>query len=117
MTGSSVCIEPVSRTGDFNAPIVAAFRGSEHYRKLMSTDAVVDIVDPALCGEEEPPPPPVDQARFLHQSVPAFMIAGSTHEVSVTMRNTATTTWLALRDRYALGSQVPDNNPAGAPPG
>lgn len=52
-----------------------------------------------------------DNAAFVTQSVPAAMTAGQTSTVSVTMRNTGTTTWAPSRDLgYKLGTQSPQDN-------
>jgi NTE family protein len=49
-------------------------------------------------------------AQFVSQSVPASMAPGSSHEVSVVMRNTGTLPW-TVAEGYRLGSQnPPDNN-------
>jgi len=47
---------------------------------------------------------------FVSQTVPTEMTIGESYEVSVTMRNTGSTTW-TMADEYKLGSQNPiDNN-------
>jgi predicted acylesterase/phospholipase RssA len=52
----------------------------------------------------------LNDARFIQQSLPVGPPApGSTVAVSVTMRNTGTTTWQA-QEGYALGSQSPQDN-------
>lgn len=48
-------------------------------------------------------------AVFVSQSVPRRMRAGRAYRVSLTLRNTGTTTWTEA-DRYRLGSQDPENN-------
>jgi hypothetical protein len=48
-------------------------------------------------------------ATFVSQSVPTSMTAGSVHSVSVTMRNSGTSTWTAA-SAYKLGSQNPQDN-------
>ncbi|MES2161416.1 MAG: NBR1-Ig-like domain-containing protein [Pseudomonadota bacterium] len=48
-------------------------------------------------------------ATFVSQSVPAYMKAGQTYSVSVTLRNSGTTTWVATSN-YNLGSQNPQDN-------
>jgi hypothetical protein len=48
-------------------------------------------------------------AQFGSQSVPASLVAGAPATVSVTMRNTGTTTWTAAAG-YRLGSQNPQDN-------
>ena len=58
------------------------------------------------------PPPPegeVNGAALYSQSVPTSMVAGSTYNVSVTMRNTGSTVWTSY-DNYNLGSLSPQNN-------
>src|SRR5437899_1321124 len=55
------------------------------------------------------PSPSTNSARFISQSVPTNMSAGSTYPVSVTMRNTGGTTWTAAH-LYRLGSQSPQDN-------
>jgi hypothetical protein len=49
-----------------------------------------------------------DDAAFVSQSVPTSLTGGQGANVSVTMRNTGTTTWTA--GTYALGSQNPQDN-------
>jgi hypothetical protein len=49
------------------------------------------------------------QAEFVSQSVPTTMMAGQTHRVSITMRNTGAITWMAT-DNVRLGSQAWENN-------
>ena len=68
----------------------------------------------------------IDNAVFVSQNVPAQMVAGVAYGVSVTMRNTGTTTWTSA-NQYLLGSQNPQNNntwgaasirlPSDVPPG
>jgi hypothetical protein len=48
-------------------------------------------------------------AQFIAQSAPSTMTAGQSYPVSVTMRNTGTTTWSAAQ-LYRLGSQSPQDN-------
>jgi YD repeat-containing protein len=48
-------------------------------------------------------------AQFIAQSVPTSMTTGQSYPVSVTMRNTGTTTWTAAH-LYRLGSQSPQDN-------
>ena len=53
---------------------------------------------------------PTDNAAFVSSSgVPAKMAAGGTATVTVTMRNTGTTTWTSAAG-YKLGSQSPADN-------
>jgi hypothetical protein len=58
-----------------------------------------------------PPPPPTvpkDNAAFVSQSVPGLMTVGQASNVSITMRNTGTTTWT-----QAAGYQLVSWNPQG----
>lgn len=55
-----------------------------------------------------PGPVGTNDAAFVSQSVPSTMTAGQSYNVSVTMRNSGTTTWTS--DTYKLGSQNPTNN-------
>lgn len=61
----------------------------------------------------DPPPPPApgtsNGAQFVSQIVPTTMGTGGTYAVSVTMKNTGTTTWTSASN-YNLGSQNPPNN-------
>jgi Zn-dependent metalloprotease len=50
-----------------------------------------------------------NDAVFVSQSVPSTMVAGQSYSVSVTMRNTGTSTWTAAT-AYKLGSQNPQDN-------
>jgi hypothetical protein len=50
----------------------------------------------------------INDATFISQNVPATMNAGQAYTVSVTMRNSGTTTWTA--GAYKLGSQNPAGN-------
>ena len=53
---------------------------------------------------------PVDDAAFVSSSgVPSKIVAGGTATVTVTMKNTGTTTWTSAAD-YELGSQSPSDN-------
>jgi YD repeat-containing protein len=52
---------------------------------------------------------PGNAAQFIAQSVPTSMTAGENYPVSVTMRNTGTTTWSGAH-LYRLGSQSPQDN-------
>lgn len=51
----------------------------------------------------------INNAEFVSQSVPATMITGQSYNVSVTMRNSGTTTWSAATE-HKLGSQNPTDN-------
>lgn len=50
-----------------------------------------------------------DDAAFVFQFVPSSMAAGQTYPVSVTMKNTGTSTW-TKGSGYQLGSQTPPDN-------
>ncbi len=50
-----------------------------------------------------------NDAAFVSQSVPSAVLSGETVTVSVTMRNTGTTTWTEAA-AYHLGSQDPQDN-------
>ena len=50
-----------------------------------------------------------DDAAFVFQFVPSSMAAGQTYNVSVTMKNTGTSTW-TKGSGYQLGSQTPPDN-------
>ena len=56
-----------------------------------------------------PPPPTTNNAQFIAQTVPTTMTAGGTYTVTVTMRNTGTTTWTDA-ETYHLRSQNPPKN-------
>jgi hypothetical protein len=62
-------------------------------------------------GSPTPPPTPVagNKAQFVTQNVPSTMAAGQKYQVSVTMKNTGSTTWTAASN-YRLGSQNPQDN-------
>ncbi|MET0267511.1 MAG: RHS repeat-associated core domain-containing protein [Duganella sp.] len=52
-----------------------------------------------------------NQATFRSQNVPSNMVAGQTYNVSVTMRNTGTRTWVPGGAKpHGLGSQSPQDN-------
>ena len=61
---------------------------------------------PNACDNTTVPP---HAAVVVAQSVPAFMDAGNTYLVSVTMRNNGSNTWTQA-DGYRLGSQNPQDN-------
>jgi hypothetical protein len=67
-----------------------------------STNVVITVTAP-------PPPTLKNDAQFISQSVPAKMFPDRVYPVSVTMRNTGTTTWTPAGGFY-LGSQNPENN-------
>jgi hypothetical protein len=48
-------------------------------------------------------------ATFVSQSVPTFMFAGQSYNVSVTMTNSGTNTW-SVASNHKLGSQCPQDN-------
>ncbi len=50
-----------------------------------------------------------NDAAFVSQSVPTSMTAGQSYSVSVTMRNSGTSTWTTA-NKYNLGSQNPQDN-------
>jgi len=54
------------------------------------------------------PPPGTNGARFVSQNVPPEMLPGQTYTVSVTVRNSGSTTW--TDSSYRLGSQNPQDN-------
>jgi hypothetical protein len=59
-----------------------------------------------------PPPPPTTgtkDARFVSQNIPAAMTAGQSVDVTVTMRNSGTTTWTEA-GQYRLTSRGPRDN-------
>jgi hypothetical protein len=49
-----------------------------------------------------------NNAQFVSQDVPTGMLPGQVYSVTVTMKNTGTTTWTV--SGYKLGSQNPENN-------
>ncbi len=60
-------------------------------------------------GGSTPPPASGNKAQFVTQTVPSSMAAGQKYTVSVTMKNTGSTTWTAANS-YRLGSQNPQDN-------
>jgi hypothetical protein len=60
-------------------------------------------------GGTTPPPVTADNARFISQQVPETMTAGQKYTVSVTLKNTGTSTWTPGTG-YRLGSQNPQDN-------
>lgn len=52
--------------------------------------------------------PSGNDAQFVSQSVPNFMIQGLNYDVSITMRNTGQSVW--QQNQHRLGSQNPPNN-------
>jgi hypothetical protein len=74
-------------------------------RNLISTAALV-LLSSALVQVQAQAG---NGATLVTQSVPNSMQAGKTYSVSVTFKNTGTTTWTAA-DNYSLGSQNPSDN-------
>ncbi|HKY06425.1 MAG TPA: NBR1-Ig-like domain-containing protein, partial [Blastocatellia bacterium] len=70
------------------------------YFGTASTNVVVSVTGGGTVG--------TNNAQFVSQSVPASMTAGQTTNVSVTMKNSGTTTWAA--GTYKLGSDNPSGN-------
>ncbi|HSS22568.1 MAG TPA: PKD domain-containing protein [Pyrinomonadaceae bacterium] len=73
---------------------------------ITSTTASINAAPPSV------PPSGTTQgnaALFIAQTVPATMTAGQSYPVSVTMRNTGTTTWSAAH-LYRLGAENPLDN-------
>jgi len=72
----------------------------------MTTNVVVTV-----SSTPPPPPPPAgtNAAAFVAQTVPSTMAPGSTHTVSITMRNTGSTTWTEA-NQYRLSSRGPRDN-------
>ncbi len=56
-----------------------------------------------------PTPALVNAAQFIAQSVPSTLTVGETYPVTVTMKNTGTTTWTA-GSAHRLGSESPRDN-------
>jgi len=54
-------------------------------------------------------PTPINASQFIGQAVPASLAPGQSTTVSITMRNTGTTTWTA-GGGYKLGTQNPRDN-------
>jgi hypothetical protein len=75
--------------------------GSQQYLSAQQAWCAVGV---GACGST----PGVNNATFISQSVPSSMVAGNSYSVSVTMRNSGTTTWTS--DSYRLGSQNPEDN-------
>ena len=67
-------------------------------------DAAVDAPSPA--ADSGSPAAALD-AVFVSQQVPTTMVAGDSYAVSITLRNSGTTTWTA---GHRLGSQLPADN-------
>jgi RHS repeat-associated protein len=97
--------------------------GSETFGAgLEHAHAVLDL-SPNVPSKGTPPgndsltPPPddpnlYDDAAGVSISAPATMTAGATANVTVTMRNTGTATWITTQSDYPylLGSKNPENN-------
>jgi hypothetical protein len=66
---------------------------------------------PELIVEMGPVAVPPDGAQFVKQSVPAEMVAGEVYTVTLTMKNSGTSTWSPKGAfGYILGSQNPPGN-------
>ncbi|WP_138758729.1 hypothetical protein [Modestobacter altitudinis] len=83
----------------------------EQFRSAWQCDAVFIPLDLKMCGVFVEPRPGANGARFISQSAPSTgpITPGSSTRVSVTMKNTGTTTWRS-EDAYSLGSQDPQDN-------
>jgi hypothetical protein len=93
---------------DQSAIMYATAHGGGRGARLGSDDAAAaSFLYPGTRGGT-PPPSSSNNAAFVAQSVPASMVAGQNYSVSVTMRNSGTTTWNTTS--YKLGSQSPANN-------
>ncbi|HWS90102.1 MAG TPA: lamin tail domain-containing protein [Pyrinomonadaceae bacterium] len=55
-------------------------------------------------------PAPVNDARFVRQTVPTAMQAGQSYSVSITMRNTGSGSWSSKTSFYFLGAVNPPYN-------
>jgi hypothetical protein len=64
-----------------------------------------DVPTRDLCAR----PRRFNDAAFVTQGVPQFLRSSETRQVTVTMRNTGSSTWTRA-DAYRLGSQSPENN-------
>jgi hypothetical protein len=97
----------------FNLTLTApATPGSYNFAWRMVQDGVEwfgDVTQGVTITVTSPPNPTPNVSAFVSQSVPGSMIAGKIYTVSVTMKNTGTTTWTAA-DAYRLGSQTPQDN-------
>ena len=66
-------------------------------------------VDTTYTAQFRPVSNPTDDAEFLTQYFPAFMAAGQTYEVNLTLRNSGTTAWSPEGNCF-LASASPDHN-------
>ena len=94
-------------TFNVNAPAVAGLYNFQWGMKQnsaffgsSSTNVAVNVTSSSGGG--------TNNAMFISQSVPSSLTTGQTTSVSVTMRNTGTTTWAA--GTYSLQSQNPASN-------
>jgi hypothetical protein len=108
----SASIAPNSDT-EFSLPLFAPTTpGAYSFKWRMVQDGVewFGEVTPALTVNVSTLPTSApNMAAFVSQSVPTAMSVGKTYTVSVTMKNTGTTTWKA-GDAYRLGSRAPQDN-------
>jgi len=108
----SARIDPNSDVA-FTLPLTAPTTpGSYSFKWRMVQDAVgwFGELTPTLTINVNPLPSGVPNiAAFVSQSVASVMPAGTTQTVTVTMKNTGTTTWTAA-DAYRLGSRAPQDN-------
>ena len=89
-----------------NYTISLTVTDSHNATAMASTTAAIAAPPPSV------PPSGTTQgnaALFIAQTVPTTMTAGQSYQVSVTMRNTGTTTWSAAH-LYRLGSENPLDN-------
>jgi thermolysin len=102
-----VYVTPSSQFIDVRNACVAA--ASDMYgagsQQHTSTQQAWCAVGVGPCSE---PSGGVPDATFISQSVPTSMTTGQSYNVSVTMRNSGTTTWTS--DVYRLSSQNPQDN-------
>ncbi len=65
------------------------------------------LLFPILVTGEE-----IDDAVFVAQYVPSFMVTGEKYNITIVMNNTGTTTWnsFSIQNYYTLGSQNPQDN-------
>jgi len=118
--GSIAPNQEVTYTWDVTAPATAGTynfqwqmrqSGVEWFGTMSQNVAVTVTSTPTPPPPPPPPPPPTDvnDAVFVSQTVPTTMVAGQSYGVTVTMKNTGTTTWDAP-DIFRLGSQNPQDN-------
>lgn len=106
-------------SGVFNGPTPAhTYQSAGNYTiSLTVTDTHNATATIGTTASIMPAPPSVppsgttqgNAALFIVQSAPATMTAGQSYPVSVTVRNTGTTTW-TREHLYRLGSQSPQDN-------